>query len=396
MESGSVASKERTPASAEQPAASRSRQISAILIVALGTCIVLANWLIGALHSGATGWDFPVFYIAAKLPMTQLYDAQAFAAVWQHQLAPLGVPHWAAYVRPSFFAVLLHPLAHVYYTHALWSWMLAALCLYLGSVALLIRQWHLPLFLMPACAAFFPGMAGIVGGQDAALYLFCFTLAILLLRRKLDLLAGAVLVVCLCKFNLAMLVPLPLLAHRRPRALLAFLTGAVVIAAVSLRLTPLADYTAAIARAQRETSGFFPVGLRGFSVAIGQPWCYPILAAAVAILCCWLIFKLPLAESMAMAITGALLISPYITYYDSTLLLIPLALIISRAGFYLRLAVFGAIVAVPLWQHGGGSSGPIGFMHVAVELFIVGFYVHQVTRATAKTDAAPELAAGLA
>ena len=116
----------------------------------------------------------------------------------------------------------------------------------------------------------------------------------------------------------------------------------------------------------------------------------------MALVCCWLIFKLPVAESMAMAITGALLISPYITYYDSTLLLIPLSLMMSRGGFFLRLAVFGAIMAVPLWEHGGGSNGPVGFMHVGVEIFIVAFYVREVIRGAARTAAGPVLATGAA
>ena len=351
----------------ENSAGSLRKRLIAALFVAIGTAIVLVNWLLQALASPQTGWDFPVFYIAGKLPIHLLYDRAAFAAVWQHDLAPLGVPHWAAYVRPSVFALLLHPLASIPYGHALWLWMSAGLCAYLAAVGLLVHKFRLPSFFLPACAAFFPALAGIISGQDTAVYLLAFVVAMILLDRGRDALAGAVLVLCLCKFNLAMLVPLVLLAHRRYQALLSFSLGAVGIAAISFSLTPFRSYVSAIAHAQSDTPGFYPVGLRGFSVAIGQPWCYLILAALVGAVCVWLIIRLPLNEGMCIAITGALLISPYITWYDSTLLVIPLAVLSARANPALRWTSLAVLAAIPLWEHGGGNNGPIGFMHVAVE-----------------------------
>jgi alpha-1,2-mannosyltransferase len=348
-----------------------SRKLLGGLIVAAATVMVLAIWVIKAVSSPQTGWDFPVFYIAARLPAGMLYDRVAFAAVWKRDLAPLGVPHWAAYIRPPAFALLLHPLGSVPYAHALWSWMFAGVCAYLASVGLLIRKLHLHAFFYPLCVAFFPAMAGIMSGQDNAIYLLAFVAALILFDRGLDVLAGAVLVICLCKFHLVVFIPVLLVAQKRYMAMLSFTLGAICTGAVSFALTPFGDYVSAIENAQSYTAGFYPVGLRGFSMAIGQPWSYGVLAVVVGALCCWLIFVLPLLDSMCVAITGALLLSPYIAWYDSTLLIIPLAVLAARGRPAVKWTSIALLTAIPAWEHGGGNNGPLGFMHVAVEGFVI-------------------------
>jgi hypothetical protein len=76
-------------------------------------------------------------------------------------------------------------------------------------------------------------------------------------------------------------------------------------------------------------------------------------------------------ESICIAITGALLVTPYVAWYDSTLLVFPLAILFARGNPAVRWAALAVIVAIPLWEVGGGNNGPIGFMHVAVEVFVV-------------------------
>lgn len=360
---------------------SKRRQIAAGLLIAAGTAIILALWLASVLHSPRIGWDFPVFYIAAKIPVNQLYDRAAFEAVWKRDLVPLGVPHWAAYVRPAAFAVLLKPLAFIPYSQALWLWMGVAVTAYFAAVALLVHHFRLPVFLFPASAAFFPAIGGILSGQDAAIYLLALVIAVQLLQRRLDVAAGLVLLVCLCKFNLIMLVPVALLAHRRFRALLTFAAGAFCTAAFSLFLAPLSAYTDAIKQTQLLTPGFYPVGLRGFSNAIGHPSIYPFLAACAGGICCWLMTRLTLTESLCVAIVGALLLSPYITWYDSTLLVLPLAAVFGRGFAAMNWLPLAILAAAPVWEHGGGNNGPKGYMHVGVEAFLLCFLASK-TKAT--------------
>jgi hypothetical protein len=333
-------------------------------------------WIIAALNSPQLGWDFPVFYIPAHLPVHLLYSRDAFATFWHDHLAPLGVPHWAPYVRPSVFSLFLRPLAAIPYREAMWLWLAGGVSAYFAAIAVLIHRFRLPGFLFTAYAAFFPALVGVISGADAVVYLLALTLALMLLERRRDGLAGCALTVCLCKFNLVLLIPVVLLLHRRFRALIWFVIGGAFVAASSVALTPLSNYIAAMIDAPRKTAGFFPVGLKGFSTAIGQPWCYPILAAIVLLVCCWLMRQLPFVEAFCVAITGSLLIVPYVTWYDSTLLALPFAVIFARGGMAIRVVCAAVLAAIPLWEHGGGNNGPIGFMHVGVELFIVGYFAH--------------------
>ncbi len=345
-------------------------------MVGVATTIIMSDWIIGAIQSPRTGWDFPVFYIAAHLPMHLLYNSAAFAAFWQKHLAPIGVPHWAPYVRLSVFSLLLRPLAMMSYYHALWVWLSAGLSAYFASVFLLLRRFKLPALLIPAYAAFFPAIAGLIGGADATVYLLCLVVALLLLERGQDGLAGCALIPCLCKYNLVLLVPVVLLLHRRYRALVSFGIGAVLVVAISIALASPKSYIDAVANAPRIAGWFFPVGLRGFSMGIHQLWTYPILAILTFLLCWWLMRLLPLSEAFCVAIIGALLISPYITWYDSTLLVLPLAVILAKSGTAIRIICVGVLVAIPLWQYGGGATGSAGYMHVSVELFTLGFFIH--------------------
>jgi hypothetical protein len=167
-----------------------------------------------------------------------------------------------------------------------------------------------------------------------------------------------------------------LIFQKRYRALATIALGIMVVLLSSISLTPLSAYRSAVATAPEKAGGFFPVGLRGFSNAIDQLWCYPVLALIVIITTCWLFRVLPLAESFSVALVGTLLVSPYITWYDSTLLVLPLAVIYARSSLELRAGCVAILVALPLWTHGGGNNGPIGFMHVGVELLILSYFAH--------------------
>lgn len=353
------------------------RQIAISLFVAAGTAIVIAQWFLAAWSSPQLGWDFPVFYTAGHLPLHLLYSQSAFAAFWSHQLAPLGVPHYSYYMRPAVFSFLLRPMAALPYYHALWLWLAAGLGTYLLSVALLIQKFRLPGYMLPIYVCFFPALAGVIGGTDSSFYFLALMSAFLLLERKQDGWAALALTAGLCKFNLIFLVPVLLLLHRRYRALAYFCLGTVLVAAASVSLLPFTEYIGAVAKGPGKTPGFFPVGLFGFSQAVGQPWSYPILAAAALVTCCWLMRRLPFTEAFCVAIIGALMISPYVCWYDSTLLALPLAVVFARTKMPGRAACVGVLIALPLWLHGGGNNGPIGFMHVGVELLLLAYFFQE-------------------
>jgi hypothetical protein len=370
---------------------STRRHVVAAIYAAIGAACIMALWNVMLGQSPARGWDFPVFYIAARLPIHSLYDRSAFLSFWQRELQPIGVPHWAPYVRLSVFSFLITPLALFPFYRALYLWFAIGVGAYFASVGLLIYRFRLSAMLVLVYAAFFPAIGGLYSGQDNALYLLALALAVCALESHRDWVAGALLVLTLCKFNLIVLVPVVLLLHRRYRALFMLSMGAVGVFGMSFALTPFRTYVSAITQAQQKTPFFFPVGLRGFSTSIGEPSFYPFLAGATFILCCWLIKKLPLWEAFCVGITGALLISPYITWYDSTLLAFPLAVIYARSRFVLQIGCTLILSAVPLWMNGGGYNGPKGFMHVSVELFIIGYFLWNALLYTTGSLAVPTM-----
>jgi hypothetical protein len=365
----------QTAAAPVEVQANIRKRIAIGMMLSIGTGIILSQWALTAWSSPQVGWDFPAFYIAGRLPLRLLYSPAAFASFWQQHLAPIGVPHYSYYMRPPVFAFLLHPIARLPYYQASWLWLGAGLCAYLITVGLLIRRFQLPSFLLPAYACFFPAVVGIISGQDTAFLFLALVLALLFLEQKRDMLGGIFLTACLCKFNLVFLMAFLLPLQRRFRAFIAFGLGAAFVSSSSVCLTSVREYATAIIQAPRRTPGFFPVGLRGFSTAIGLPDSYPILAIVTLTICLWLMRRLPFTEAFCVATTGALLISPYITWYDSTLLALPLAAIFARSGLAVRVACMIALVAVPLWRYGGGNNGPIGFTHVGVEVLILSYFV---------------------
>jgi len=245
---------------------------------------------------------------------------------------------------------------------------------YLASIAILIRRFHLPVALLPAFIVFYPAIVGLISGQDNCLFLLAVLAGWRLLEQKRDTLAGFAFALCLYKFNLTVLIPPLLLLQNRYRALTSFAIGAASIAGVSFAITPLRTYTTALIEVPKETAGFFPFGLRGLSLVIGQQWCYAVLVGVVLVLCCWLMRRLPLTEALCVAVTGTLLIVPYVTWYDSTLLVLPLAFLYARGSSRIRLACIGVLLASALWR--------ILPTHVGAEFFVLAYFGRAIREPT--------------
>lgn len=356
------------------------RQVILVILVATGTVIVLATFFFASFKSPQLGWDFPQFYIAAKLPMRLIYNPVAFKAFGHENLASRGVLYYPLYIRPSAFVAFFRPLGRFDYWTAFCIWAGLGLCAYFASIILLIRRLDLPEFLIPAYASFFPAIVGLISGQDVCVVLLVIVGAWLLLEGKRDWLAGALIALGLYKFNLILLLPLLLIIKRRFRALISFGIAAVLLMASSAALASPREYLNLLIDSPKLTPGLWEVGLIGFSRAIGLSWFYPVLAIIVFVLCCWLMTRLPLPESFCVAIVGMLLISPHIAWYDSTLLALPIAVVFARSNTAIRICCFALLIAYPLWRYGGGNNGPIGFTHVTVELFILGYFILDVRR----------------
>jgi hypothetical protein len=348
--------------------ASRRSTGTGRILVGIATFLITSFWLFFAAHSNKVGWDFPVFYITAALPQDEIYSRAAFAECWQQHLAPLGVIHWGRFVRLPVFGAMLGPIALVNYRQALLTWMAAGLGAYVIALGTIMRRLQLPDLFLPFSAAFFPAVFGWISGQDNCLVLVCVVVAWMCLLEERDLTAGLVFALALYKYNVVVLIPLFLVLQKRYRALAAFAAGAATIIALSFAITPLSTYMETLAEVRSETPDFWPIGLRGFAYSIGHARLYPWLAFAVAVLCCWLMRRLPTTEALAVAVTGSLMIVPYVCWYDCTLLLFPLAVIYSRSGGFIRIGCLLVLAAVPAWAYSGRNNGLAGLIDVTVEM----------------------------
>jgi hypothetical protein len=169
--------------------APRPRSQSRACAAAFWTGVVLVPWILYAIKNNATGWDFPVFYIAGKVPLACLYQRETFEQYWRLHLQPLGSLHWAPYVRPAVFALPLRLFSAIPYVPALWIWIGCGLAAYLAAVVLLLKRFHAPLLLLPAFATFFPAILGLAGGNDTPIYLMPITHALLFLDNGRETLA---------------------------------------------------------------------------------------------------------------------------------------------------------------------------------------------------------------
>jgi hypothetical protein len=169
--------------------------------------------------------DFPAFYTAAYLVAAGsghlIYDTTAMAAA---ELAiaggPVGGSGVLAYFNPPFFALLLAPLTGLPLDRAYQAWTLFSLALLAIDVAMLWaitapmpRAWRLAL--VAGFVTLFPVAYGLQHGQFSLILVTSWTAAFLLLRRRRDALAGAVLSPLLIKPELLIPVTLYLAWKRR-------------------------------------------------------------------------------------------------------------------------------------------------------------------------------------
>ena len=323
---------------------SRHRSVVYSCLVFLG---LSSLWLIWAMRFSQTGWDFTQFYIAAHLPVSALYSRSAFVDFGENSLAPLGIHYYPPFVRPAVFALALKPLAVLPYWSAYWVWAAVGFAAYAATLLILFRWLALPNALLPAFAAFMPSQFGIITGQDANVYLLVLVSGLLLVVREKQLVGGCLLALCAYKFNLIIFLPFVLLSKARWKSLSSFGIGTASAALVSAALVAPSEYLALLRTISIHTIGFTPGGIRGVAVRAGhEGWYYPFALAGAA-LCVYLIWKLPLVEAFCVAITGALLLSYHVTWYDCALLVLPIAVAWRGASIVTR-TVLLALLLFPL------------------------------------------------
>ncbi len=323
------------------------RRANAVLaVLSLAALCAFAAILLGAFApAGALplALDFDCFWSAAKLAVTRgasaAYDVTGIEA---YERAHAAMPKEGVlifYYPPSFLLLCL-PLALLPYLAALFAFEAAQAAL-VWSVCKRIAGsgWGwLPVLTTPAV------LMNMFGGQNGGLWASCLGLAALNLDRR-PWLGGACLGLLSCKPQLAVCVPVALLAARRWRACAAAAIGAAALASASALVLGLGAWQAFLAnaghaRADIETlpvkwpmmqSFYGALRLAGFSSGAGYAVqiAAAILALSLLARLCW---RRPGAEAeMAALSASCLLVTPYLYDYDLVVLSVPMAWLAGQA-----------------------------------------------------------------
>jgi hypothetical protein len=272
--------------------------------------------------------DFRLAYAAAtvgiKSGYSHLYDlADQKSAI--EALGPGFNPQ--PFISPPPLAWLVTPLLVLPFRGALVIWtvlLLAALCWtwhLLAPPGRFVRAAHLALLL-----GLFPVAFGVMVGQPGAWVAAAVATAWWLLHRDRPVWAGLALSLIILKPQLALLVPVCLLASGHARTFGAWLVATVLIGLVALALLGpdgLTRYRDVLAQTQtpawditRRYSISGPLGL-GPVLNVTQ-----VVVVAVALLAAWRHRRQGPEVPMAAGIVGSLLATPYLGFQDFLMLVV--------------------------------------------------------------------------
>ncbi len=307
--------------------ASRGWRFAAIVALGLIAIIVAARF------QAPDDIDFISYWAAAKLTLSghaaAAYDLAAHRAV---EASAVPVEGKMPFASPPPVLLVLWPFGLLPFAWATMAWVVAGLSLYVWTVRRTLPG------MLPLALAFPPLLVSGIVGQTGWITASLFIGAMALLPKR-PLVAGLVFGCLAMKPQLAILVPLALLAGREWRA----------IAGAALSVSALALLTLIVFGAE-VWQGFFAMlplfgaaaseGTVGWSrIAslyaalrmIGMPETLAMslhaIVAMIAAFCVWRVWSRPAEASKRAAILAAatMLISPYLYLYDHLMLIAAVA-----------------------------------------------------------------------
>jgi hypothetical protein len=325
-------------------------------------------------NSEGRGVDFNQFYAASHLAGTgHLYDWDALRKLEaEHGIAvPTG--------RLPVVAYGMKVLGRLPYPTARTIWLaadLAALIVFIAAwpgvnrrVIALALSWSMPAALL------------LLLGQDTPLWLMFFAIGLLLLKNGRSRLAGLAFALCICKFHLALGIPIFLIFQKRWETLF---SGAVAVggllAACFLIEGPMWPwrYLAAVSNPQFSPAHERMPNLHGLSVWLPQAAVFELAGALALILLLGLLCR----RTGDLGVTGAAVAAAGLLlgrhgYANDCALLIPIAaLTIQRPEAPVWLKGWAVVLLSPLPTMLLASSKPyLG------QLLIVGFVISAIQAA---------------
>ena len=295
-------------------------------------------------RTGMQRGDFKMFYAGAtalRIGEGSLVYDRVLETKLQRSIFPeLSESGVQVYTHPPFELLVYLPFSFLPYRTACFLWQLTSVALAVVSASVLARcpgkQSRVSAYILVLGS--FPFFTLLMFQQDSALLLLFVTLALRAYQDNKDSFAGAFLAMALFRFPIV--VPLiALLCMRRPRLLKGVIPITLVLGIISITLVKpagLLAYGEYLLRMTRDSSmrvsdlyqidpRMMPT-LRGLFFLFRVPFIAPI-ACMITILACARIMRRSddSAFQFAVAVIGALLISPHSLMHDLTLIVIPAA-----------------------------------------------------------------------
>lgn len=296
-----------------------------------------------ALHEKRVGSDFLTFYVGSRLSVSgdpsAAYDYPRFSTSAREIIgsnATLG--QW---LYPPVLAAIVMPFTYLPHLAALLAWLTLTIAAYLYVVGRTHRDRLTPWL----AAAFLGTLANAMGGQNGFLSAAIIGIGFLNLRSA-PFVGGVIFGVMIYKPQLALLIPIALLFGGHGRALLGFAAGVVATIGVSLAVVGwdgwLNFFTSIpVTQAMLEAGGrnwfrmptaFVAARLLGADLLTAQI-CQLLVSAAAAATVAWVWWQpAPFALKAAALGVGSLLLSPFVFYYDWTVLVVSVAWLVQDLG----------------------------------------------------------------
>lgn len=306
--------------------------------------------------------DFVSFWAAGKMVLSgagaEIYDIDAHRAVERTAVTNTGLQ---PFPYPPPFALIVAPLGALPYGLAFTAWVAATGALY----AFVARGW------MPGRLALAQPSVLVNGfiGQNAFLTSALFLAGTRLLASR-PMLGGVVLGVLVIKPQLALMLPVALLAGRHWRAIGGgALSAAGLLLLGLLALGPysyaaffnmLASYAAFVAASRwpwHELASVYAL-LRYFAVPAAIALAVHGVIACAAAVAVWQAWRHDHPGKVAILAAATLLVPPYLLTYDGVLLALPVACLLIEARRPSLAALVWALSLLPVGSVSGLFSGP--------------------------------------
>lgn len=381
-----------------------SRIFLAVAVIVACGWIATGNGLVDRNHR-PYGTDFSSFWSSSALALAgtpaAAYDEATHGAMEERAIGARDLPYYAWFYPPTFL-LIVWPLALLPYIWSLLVWLIGTGT---GYAAVLRGFAKTPHALVPILG--FPAVwVNVIHGQNGFLSVALLGGGLLLLGARRTVAAGLLLGALTYKPQLALLLPIALIAGAEWKALAAAGASAMVLAATSLAAFGVKTFAAFFATSYfarltveqgvvswtKMPSTFAAFRLLGASVPLAYAAQTVVAVAAMAMIVrIWRGSAGYEAKAAALA-GGTLLLSPFLLSYDLTLLAIPIVWL-AREGMRRGFLPWEKPILTLAWLLPAVSEPIAGLTALQIAPIVVGLILWQTARRiTTEVAAAPKTA----